>query len=228
MEHVSWQYRVALHKCRESAAAQRLCAEKELDLLVADFDNTGIDDVLAAWGDRGPNASHVVIAFGTGERINHQRQKHFHFMMQKPLSSALVARTLKFACTIWLKKQRADYRVSINSKAELSLWPDGLKQATTRVSLLDISRGGICLKADSPIEKSSSVQVTFCLPESPDIIHARGAVTWAEASGLTGIRFSSIPPQEQRALETWLEQRDPSRPGQIASVLSGTTLPIRA
>jgi len=188
--------------------------EKNYDLLTLDFDEPGAISLMEAWTCRGPNASKVVIAFaGQSEMLRQAQQRSAQFAVQKPLDKRLMGKTLKMAYDIILKKRRADYRYSVSIKADaITIDADGTERKLKNVLLLDISQGGLCLKADAIVNKQATINLSFHLPETHDLIHATGKFTCVEPGGIVGVRFSSIPAPEQKKLQIWLDARNPLTP----------------
>jgi len=192
--------------------------EKTYDLLTLDFDEPGAVTLMEAWLCRGPNASKVSVAFaGQSEMLRQAQQRSAHFVVQKPLDKRLLSKTLKIAYSMILKKRRADYRYSVSIKADaITIDEDGTERKLKNAMLLDISQGGICLKADAIINKKATVNLAFHLPETQDLIHATGKFTSGDPGGVVGVKFSFVPASELKKLQTWLDARNPLTPKVVA------------
>ncbi len=197
-----------------SAAALESLKEKTYDLLTLDFDEPGAVTLMEAWLCRGPNASKVSVAFaGQSEMLRQAQQRSAHFVVQKPLDKRLLSKTLKIAYSMILKKRRADYRYSVSIKADaIVIEEDGAERKLKNVLLLDLSHGGLCMKAEAIVNKNATIHLAFHLPETNDLIHATGKFTWSEPGGVVGVRFNFIPAPEQKKLQTWLDARNPLAP----------------
>jgi hypothetical protein len=205
---------ITFELCSTSSAALDALKEKDFDLLALDFGEPEATALMDAWTNRGPNSSKVAIALARqGELLRAAQQKFAHFVLQKPLDKRLASKTLKVAYNMILKHRRADYRYSVNVKAEATaIDDDGSEQKLKNVVLLDISQGGACLKVDALMNRKVTVHLSFHLPETHDLIHATGKFTWNEPGGIVGLKFSSIPAAELKKLQTWLDARNPLPP----------------
>jgi hypothetical protein len=205
---------ITSESCLTSGAALEALKEKDFDLLALDFDEPGAGALMEAWTCRGPNASKVAIAFACqGETLRQAQRKSAQFAVQKPLDKQLMSKTLKVAYDMVLKKRRAAYRYSVCIKADaITIEEDGTERKLKNPMLLDISEGGLCLKADAVISKKATVTLTFHLPETHDLIHVTGKFTPSEPGGVVGVKFSFVPAPELKKLQTWLDARNPLTP----------------
>jgi hypothetical protein len=96
--------------------------------------------------------------------------------------------------------------------AQVTIDEDGTERKLKNAMLLDISQGGICLKADAIINKKATVNLAFHLPETHDLIHATGKFTSGDPGAVVGVKFSFIPASELKKLQTWLDARNPLIP----------------
>jgi len=168
--------------------------------------------LMEAWTSRGPNSSKVALAFAAqkSEMLRKAQQKFAHFVVQKPLDKRLMSKTLKVAHGMILKKRRSDYRYSVSIKTDaIVIEEDGRERKLKNVLLLDISHGGLCLKADAVVNKKATISLAFHLPETNELIHTTGKFTWSEPGGIVGVKFSYIPVAEQKKLQAWLDARNP-------------------
>ena len=77
-----------------------------------------------------------------------------------------------------------------------------------RVRTLNVSASGIgLLEVGEPLRFTGIIEMEFALvPDGPRLT-AKGKITWADAQGHAGVRFVSMPPEAQRQLHAWLEDR---------------------
>jgi putative methionine-R-sulfoxide reductase with GAF domain len=75
---------------------------------------------------------------------------------------------------------------------------------STRGLLLDVGTGGISVEAVHPIEKASTLSVSFLLPFQQESLQTKCEVVWRNG-GRTGLRFVQLSTAEQQQLERWLD-----------------------
>ena len=71
--------------------------------------------------------------------------------------------------------------------------------------ILNISEGGMCIQAASPMKVNCLLPVSLELSETHARIHVVGHVVWVDTSGKTGIRFPDISETSQHQLRQWME-----------------------
>lgn len=79
---------------------------------------------------------------------------------------------------------------------------------------LDLSLGGIFIKAANSFMKGERFPIEFVLPDNKTTIQCMGEVVWKtrldQSNGLTegvGLRFADLNPESKEALDRWIEQR---------------------
>ncbi len=214
IRHALGESAITSEPCSTSGAALDALKEKDFDLLALDFGEPGATALMDAWISRGPNSSKVAIALARhGELLRAAQQKFAHFVLQKPLDKRIVSKTLKIAYNMILKHRRADYRHSVNIKAEATaIDDDGAERKLKNVVLLDISQGGACLKVDALMNRKVTVNLAFHLPETHELVRVTGKFTWNEPGGVVGLKFTSVPAGDLKKLQTWLDARNPLTP----------------
>ncbi len=81
----------------------------------------------------------------------------------------------------------------------------------------DISRNGICINSNEPIEKGSVIDLEIDLPDDPRPVKSSGKVVWTKGSGEDagidyGVQFVAIDPVDKfrvldYAYNYWLETK---------------------
>ena len=208
IDHVFGQHNIKSHIALTSWAARKMMMEREFDLMIVDFDEPEAAEMVDAWCQRGPNSSKVVIVMGTSsETLKLARQKHCHFVMQKPLNGLVIVRTLKIAFSVLMKKRRADIRQTANVKT-LAILRDGNATKDFPLTLVDISMGGACVKSNALLPLQKQLDLAFRLEEGGELIQLTGKVVWCEPNGFAGVRFTAVPPKAAKALNRWMDSSD--------------------
>jgi uncharacterized protein (TIGR02266 family) len=71
--------------------------------------------------------------------------------------------------------------------------------------MLDLSHGGVAIRAASPPPAGSVIGVRFRLPGSTRDINAEGRVAWSDGRGGMGIRFEKVAAASQALIDTFVD-----------------------
>ena len=190
------------------ADANRLIKTTKFDLAVLDNDVQGALQLVAG---RTPIANPKIL-FGLvrNTTVKDLAGKRVHFIMQKPLTAALFARSLSAAYGPMIHDRRVAFRhpVQIKPRSAMLVQEEG-NQALHEATILDLSQNGLCIQTQEILPKGVTLQIEFEMPESKALIHVTGRVMWTRASGRTGIEFTQIPAEEHKNLVTWLDSMLP-------------------
>ncbi len=94
------------------------------------------------------------------------------------------------------------------AKVDLSVTLKNAHGKELQVQALNLSTGGMGLDVVSdPNGFAGLIDVSFLLPDSETVMHAKGRVVWAEAGGRAGLRFVVIEPALFEQLQHWTNQK---------------------
>jgi len=197
-------YGVTVKVAGSIAAANQLIKTTKFDLGVYDNDVPGALDMA---GGCSPIANPKMI-FGLmrNTTLNNAAGRRVHFVVQKPFSADLFARSLRAAYGTIIRDRRISFRhpVQIKPLSAVLVHERG-NQPLHASTILDLSQTGMCIQTLEILSQNATLEMEFQLPNSQETIHATGSVMWTRASGRTGVRFSHISPAEQKTLVTWLD-----------------------
>lgn len=95
-------------------------------------------------------------------------------------------------------------------RAKVSI-PVTLRNATgkeTQAQAINLSTGGMGLDSVSdPVGFGGVLDVSFLLPESETVMHAKGRLVWADVGGRAGLRFVVIEPALFQELQHWTNEK---------------------
>lgn len=78
----------------------------------------------------------------------------------------------------------------------------------TQAQAINLSTGGMGLDSVSdPVGFSGVLDVSFLLPETETVMHAKGRLVWADVGGRAGLRFVVIEPALFQELQHWTNQK---------------------
>jgi hypothetical protein len=185
-------------------AAEKLIKTIRFDLGV--FDND-VPEALNLTAKRGMSVNpQMIFALLRGPQLNDVRGKRVHFVVQKPFTADLFARSLRAAYGTMIRERRVAFRhpVQIHPISSVLIQEQG-KQTLQSSIILDLSQTGLCIQTKEILPQGSTLQVDFYLPDSKELIHATSSVMWTRASGRTGLKFTHVPAAEQKHLSAWLD-----------------------
>ena len=74
----------------------------------------------------------------------------------------------------------------------------------TQAQAINLSTGGMGLDSvNDPVGFAGVLDVSFLLPESETVMHAKGRLVWADVGGRAGLRFVVIEPELFQHLQRW-------------------------
>jgi hypothetical protein len=188
---------------RPEHAWTKLC-QSRIDALIVDCDLNGTESFLRDLQqshDRG-TAIPIVIAGGTRGRQG-LGDKGALFTFEKPISVEQALRTLSAARTLILNNRLRHHRQVLEVPVSLTYGSRKRMEA----QLVNLSRGGMGIHLNSPMEMRGSVQILFELPGAKRMVKARGEIAWTDPCGNAGIRFVEISQRLQRDLQLWLQRQ---------------------
>lgn len=189
-------------------AAEQLIRTIKFDLGVFDYD---VPEALNVAAGRVPRGNpKMVFALLRASHLKDVRGKGVHFVVQKPFTADLFARSLRAGFGTMIRARRVAFRhpVQIQPVSSILLQEQGNQVLHSSV-VLDLSQTGLCIQTQEILPQGATLQIDFHLPKTGELIHATGSVMWTRASGRTGIKFTHVPPAEQKHLTTWLDSRLP-------------------
>jgi PAS domain S-box-containing protein len=102
------------------------------------------------------------------------------------------------------QEQQKFFRAKVNLPVTLRN-ANGKEMQTQAVNL---STGGMGLDAVSdPVGFAGVLDVSFLLPESETVMHAKGRLVWADVGGRAGLRFVVIEPALFQELQHWTNEK---------------------
>lgn len=145
-----------------------------------------------------------------------------HFVLERPLVTEKVKRTLKAAHGLMLREKRAHFRHEIAAPASLRT-----EKAGVTATMRNLSAGGAFLECSSMLKKDQSLQMRFLLPDSSTVIETAARVAWCDPTGRAGVQFGAMSEASKRALTEWSAARS-VEPEAAAVVVAAPTTPAAA
>jgi hypothetical protein len=102
------------------------------------------------------------------------------------------------------EEQQKFFRAKVN----LSVTMQNTNGKECQAQAVNLSTGGMGLDSiPDPVTFTGLLDVSFVLPESDTVIHAKGRLVWADAGGRAGLRFVVIEPALFAQLQHWTNQK---------------------
>ncbi len=70
---------------------------------------------------------------------------------------------------------------------------------------LNLGRGGIAIRTSGPLPGGAAVKLRFALPGSRRELEAEGVVCWSNERAGMGVRFTSVKPGDQAAIDEFVD-----------------------
>jgi PilZ domain-containing protein len=193
----------AVHCAEDPARAQDICSQQRIDLAVYDQDVKGALDLARPL----LSSSRPRVCIGL-LRLNssvHSPGLRLHFLVHKPFTGEILARTVKASYGPITADRRATFRHLVNIAAECNLLESGNVRSVSGVRILNLSRTGLCFQAPEMQQQGATIELTFKLPQMPVTVQLLGTVIWSHSSGRAGIKFSEFSSPDRQKLEEWHE-----------------------
>jgi ActR/RegA family two-component response regulator len=125
-----------------------------------------------------------------------------NFVLRRPLSPALIDRSLKVAYGLIVRERRRYFRCPVEMVA--AIHTPGMPVVHGRT--LNISEGGVAINTSLALKPGTQVKVEFTLPDGEIHFESESTVCWSK-EGYLGFQFKSLSPQLASALQEWLSRR---------------------
>jgi PAS domain S-box-containing protein len=94
------------------------------------------------------------------------------------------------------------------AKVSLAVTLRNAQGKETQAQAINLSTGGMGLDSvNDPVGFAGVLDVSFLLPESETVMHAKGRLVWADVGGRAGLRFVVIEPALFQELQHWTNEK---------------------
>src|SRR4029077_13614774 len=150
------------------------------------------------------NKNSVTFAILNGSTTTQQAfQMGANFVLQKPISALNAMRCFSAAVNFMLRERRRYFRHPMEASATLG-FSEGQK---LKVSLTNLSEGGMAIFFRGPLPKGSMSTVSFKLPGAASALEPKVQVAWIDDSGRAGLRFIDMGKDARAQLDAWLAEQ---------------------
>lgn len=195
-------------RAADAGIAVELCRKERFDLAVYGYD---IDGALELAGIRRPSSRpRVAVGLFPEKEVRKPAGTRLHFIVRKPFTGDLFAKTVKAAYGPIAADRRASFRHQVNIPvSSCTLLHRGELRSLHGGIVVNLSQTGMCLQTMEMLPQTASIELDFVVPGTQLTVRVTGTVLWAHASGRGGIKFTHVDSEEQRKLEDWLDSMLP-------------------
>jgi hypothetical protein len=188
----------------DSDGFSRQLSSVKYEGLVLDFDTVpAAIPVLNSVRESRPNKDAVVFAVATGaNKRDRALQDGAHFLLQRPIESREIKRTLHIAYDLMRGERRRYFRCAAELPVELIFITGKSLQCLT----MNISSNGMAVKTPVPLRLADTMDIALLLPEA-GTVRATGIVIWDDKHGKCGLKVQCSSPKMRKKLDSWLDSQ---------------------
>jgi CheY-like chemotaxis protein len=205
--------------CEEGFVAASLLDQQKFEAVIVDLllGDEGLL-VLAKLRFSRANRTAVTFAITTGSEAQTSPRPDSTFVLERPLSAALINQTLRAAFGLVVRERRRYFRCPIAVPAFVrSQQPEDLECQT-----VNLSEGGIAINAPAILDSDAPALVRFSLPGRQSQILVETRVCWRGHDGLVGLEFHALASPQKSELQEWLARKlDETLPENVAALFRG-------
>ncbi len=208
--------------CRDIPSAIRLLNTRKFETVVVDLKLGGqAGDLLQRVRLSPSNRTTVAFAVtGSAREAAMAFEAGSNFVLERPLTTTSVGRTLKAAYGLIVQERLRYFRCSVSIPATIHKRDTG----EIRCQILNISQGGMAIVTPAPLKPGAGVCVEFTIPGKRAGIEVHSEICWYDEKGRAGLRFLESSPEQSSELREWLSRRlEQSLPEAVAAKFRATT-----
>ena len=183
--------------------ARAKLSTSKIDAMIVDCDLDGAAEFLRELQNGLVHKSVPVVVLRGSRSRNSGKIQPPSFEFQKPISVEQAVHTLSAARNMILDGRLRYHRQALDVPVSLSC---GSHKRIT-ANLLNLSQGGVGIRAHRTLAATGPVNVSFALPGTKLSLKFHGELAWTDNQGNAGIRFLEMDCEMKRNLQLWLEQQ---------------------
>jgi CheY-like chemotaxis protein len=202
--------------CSDFASAARKLCHSKFEALVVDFkERAEALDLLKKSRQMTSHKAAVALAIlNSNDEMPSAFRAGASFVLVKPLSTAVLMRTLRVSYPLMVNEKRRSFRCPVQIPVYVSIGSQPESQATS----VNISELGIALTNSPPLQVGDRVTLRLTLPHTDVVARISAEVCWREPAGSSGMEFVQVPPKIKEQLTSWLAARlEEYLPGEAAA-----------
>jgi CheY-like chemotaxis protein len=191
--------------CRGVSSGQEILRTEKFDAIIVDCDDLkGALSVLEGLRISASNKNSVTFAILNGSTTTQQAfQMGANFVLQKPITALNARRCFSAAVNFMMRERRRYFRHPVEIPATLS-FGEGQR---LKVTLTNLSEGGMAIFFRGPVPKGGVSTVAFKLPGAATPLEPKVQVAWMDEAGHAGLRFIDVSNEARTQLDGWLAEQ---------------------
>jgi DNA-binding NarL/FixJ family response regulator len=191
--------------CSDFAFATRKLCHSKFEALVVDFkDRAGALDLLKKSRQSTSHKAAVVLAIlNCNEEMPSAFRAGASFVLVRPLSPAILMRTLRVSYPLMVHERRRYFRCPLRVPVHVSITSRPEFMASTS----NLSEVGIALAHAPGLQVGDRVALRMKLPPAQLAIEVNAEVCWCDNAGSSGMEFVQVPGPVKEELASWLADR---------------------
>ena len=215
------EFAASTQVCTDVASAVRLLNTRKFETVVVDL-QMGDESRNVLERVRLSPSNSTTIAFAVTETTKESAiafEAGSNFVLERPLSTRSVGRTLEKAYGMIMRERLRYFRCAISSPATILKDNAGIP-----CQVFNISEGGMAVTVPVPLKPGEELVVETRIPCQASAFSARIEVCWYDEKGRAGVRFLTISAEQGGELREWLsKQLEDSLPESLASRFRAST-----
>src|SRR4051812_36190180 len=184
--------------------ARTLLATSRFETVIVDCDMPGVGELMQGIRDTVlfDRRLRIVAILGPVSEMRAVAAMQAMFVVTKPLDSATSMRTLRTCLAVASRERRQTSRRLSDLEVTLTYGAQA-KTAVFRLKAMNITAGGMQVRAAVPLPLMKAALVRFVLPDGT--IEAKADVLWSDSMGRAGILFRDLQRNDREALRQYAE-----------------------
>jgi CheY-like chemotaxis protein len=199
--------KMAMHVeiCSDFASATRKLCHAKFEALVVDFkERAGAIEFLKKSRQMTSHVASLALAIlNSNDEMPSAFRAGASFVLVKPLSPAVLIRTLKVSYPLMVHERRRSFRCPVQIPVYVSIGSKPEFMATS----VNISEVGMALKNSTGLQVGDRITLRLTLPQTEAAAKINAEVCWCDAAGSAGMQFVQVPVQVKEQLVSWLADR---------------------
>jgi CheY-like chemotaxis protein len=187
-----------------TSAAGKLCHSK-FEALVVDFKQRAEAlDLLKKSRQMTSHKAAVVLAIlNSNDEMPSAFRAGASFVLVKPLSAAVLMRTLRVSYPLMVNEKRRTFRCPV----QIPVYVSPASQPEFMATSVNISEVGIALTSSPALQVGDRVTLRLTLPQTQAAAKITAEVCWRDPAGSAGMEFIQVSPTVKGQLVSWLAAR---------------------
>jgi CheY-like chemotaxis protein len=203
--HFMEQMAMHVEVCSDIVSATRKLCHAKFEAIVVDFKEPAAAlELIRKPREMTSHKGSVVLAIlNNSNEMPSVFRAGASFALVKPLSPAILMRTLRASYPLMVRERRRSYRCPLQIPIHIS---SGTRSDFVATSV-NISEGGMALNSPVALQVGERVHLKLTLPATEIPARISGEICWTDDAGRTGLEFVQVPATLAEQLQTWLADR---------------------